>query len=277
MSTICPRSAAGAIAIAAFAAACSSSSSNVGPPSSNGTLPAPRGLIYQLSPGEQVGSTADSVIFPGVVLSWLPGTGPDSNLVNDFVVYGSDDTTNANGWARRAITTSLTFHDAGQPQQAYYVTSQDVNGAESVPSARVRIDPTDTVATPAGLTGTALNAAVELQWQDNALTGANAGHFDFYRVYSSDTAGTGCSNSYVLEGQSVSSGFVITGLANDVPRCYWVSSVTRTGHESAFSNAIVLTPSASQPPYTAARISANATIVAHHPIELHRHIVRIGR
>jgi hypothetical protein len=262
----------GAVAIAAVAIACSSSNNNVAPQASN--LPVPTSLIYQLSLGEQVGSTVDSVIFPGVVLSWTPGTGADSNLVNDFVVYGSDDTTNPNGWTRRAITTSLTFHDAGTPMHAYYVTSQDVNGSESQPSARVHIDPADTVQTPTGLSGTALNAAVELLWNDNAVTsGVNSDHFDFYRVYSSDTSGTGCSNAYVLEGQSVSNGFVITNLPNDLGRCYWVSSVTRTGHESQFSGAVVVTPSATQPPYTAAKIPANATIVSHNPIYLKRHIV----
>jgi hypothetical protein len=252
------------VALAALVAACNNNNNGV----LNNVVPPgpPTGLVYQLNLGEQIGT--DSVIEPGVLLSWLPPS-PDSS-VQDFVVYGTDSSDNA-GFLRRAITTSVSFHDAGTPQAQYYVTSQDVNGVESAPSNVVLIDPTDTVSAPSNLTGTPFDSATELQWPDNSITGANGNHFDFYRVYSDSVSGNTCiGSSTVLEGQTVSNGFVITGIANGVPRCYFVTAVTRSGHESAGSPAIIVTPSSSDPPFTAARIPGNFPVIAHHPIVLHR-------
>ncbi len=254
--------------VAALIAACNNNNNNI----TNGIVPpgAPTGLIYQLNLGEQVGA-GDSIIEPGVLLSWLPPS-PDST-VQDFVIYGSDSTDSA-GFLRRSITTSITWHDAGTPanlQRQYYVTSQDVNGDESSPSNIVLIDAADTVQNPAGLTGTPLDSAVALAWQSNSISGPNGSHFDFYRVYSQDTNNNACvGSSTVLEGQSVSNGFVITGIANGVGRCYFVTAVTKSGHESPGSNAVLLTPESTDPPFSAARVPANATIIAHHPIVLHR-------
>jgi len=252
------------ILVAALVAACNNNNnnalSNYVPPGS------PTGLVYQLNLGEQVGS--DSVIEPGVLLSWLPPS-PDST-VQDFVVYGSDSSDNA-GFFRRAVTTSVSFHDAGQPQVQYYVTSQDVNGVESAPSNVVLIDAGDTLQSPTNITFVALDSAAELGWPDNAITGPNGSHFDFYRVYSDSVSNNTCvSSSTVLEGQTVSNGFVLTGLANDVPRCYFVTAVTKTGHEDFGSPAVIITPSSSDPPYSAARIPGNYPVVAHHPIVLRR-------
>ena len=253
---------------AALLAACNNDNNN---PAGGITPPdAPVDLVYQLNLGEQIGG-GDSIIDPGVLLSWQPPS-PDST-VQDFVIYGSDST-DSNGFERRAITTSLTWHDAGTPsslQLQYYVTSQDVNGDESAPSNVVLISASDTVQTPAGLAGTALDSAAELQWQTNSITGPNGSHFDFYRIYSEDVSNGGCvANSTVLEGQTVSSGFVITGLANGVSRCYFLTAVTKTGHESRSSNSVTLTPASTDPPFSAARVPANTTIVAHHPIALSR-------
>ena len=253
------------LALAALVAACNNNNNNgvlnnIVPPG------APTGLVYQLNQGEQIGS--DSVIEPGVLLSWLPPS-PDST-VQDFVVYGTDSSDNA-GFLRRAITTSISFHDAGTPQVQYYVTSQDVNGVESAASNIVLIDPADTVPAPANLTGTPLDSAAELEWSNNSFAGANGNQFDFYRVYSDSASGNTCiSSSTVLEGQTVSNGFVITGIANDEPRCYFVTAVTRSGHESGYASVIIVTPSSSDPPYSAARIPGNFTVIAHHPIVLHR-------
>jgi hypothetical protein len=252
------------VALAALVAACNNNNNNVlnniAPPGS------PTGLVYQLNLGEQIGS--DSVIEPGVLLSWLPPS-PDSSI-QDFVVYGTDSSDNA-GFVRRAITTSVSFHDAGTPQVQYYITSQDVNGVESAPSNVVLIDAADTVEAPANLTGTPLDSAAELAWPDNSITGTNGGRFDFYRVYSDSVSGSTCiGSSTVLEGQTVSNGFVITGIANAVPRCYFVTAVTRSGHESSGSPAVIITPSSADPPYSAARIPGNYTVITHHPIVLHR-------
>ena len=252
------------VALAALVAACNNDNNN---PLSNYVAPgAPVGLVYQLNLGEQIGS--DSIIEPGVLLSWLPPN-PDSTI-EDFEVFGSDSTDSA-GFVQRAVTTSITFHDAGQPQVQYYVESQDVNGVSSAPSNIVLINPADTVPAPSGLTGTPLDSAAELAWPDNSITGANASHFDFYRVYSdSVTTNTCVSATTVLEGQTVSNGFVITGIANGTPRAYFVTAVTKSGHESGCSPATIITPSSSDPSFSVASIPGNYTVIAHHPIVLHR-------
>jgi hypothetical protein len=270
MTRIRPWRAAG-IALAALVAACNNDNSNV----LNNYVPpgAPVGLVYQLNFGEQIG--LDSIVEPGVLLSWLPPS-PDST-VQDFVVYGSDSTDSA-GFVRRAVTTSVSFHDAGQPQLQYYVTSQDVNAVESAPSNLVFVDAGDTVETPSNLTGTALDSAALLQWPDNSITGPNASHFDFYRVYSDSVSGSTCvATSTALEGQTVSNGFVITGVPNDVPRCYFVTAVTKSGHESQGSPAVIITPSSSDPPYSAARIAGRYAVVAHHPIALRHTVLKLKR
>jgi hypothetical protein len=250
--------------VAALVAACNNNNNvvnNIAPPGP------PTGLVYQLNLGEQIGT--DSIIEPGVLLSWLPPS-PDST-VQAFIVYSDSLPTDTTNFVERALTTSVSFHDAGTPAAQYTVTSQDVNGVQSARSNIVHIDPADTVPTPSNLTGTPLDSATLLQWPDNSITGANGGRFDFYRVYSDSVSGSTCiGSSTVLEGQTVSNGFVITGIANDVPRCYFVTAVTRSGHESAGSPAVIVTPSSTDPPYSAARIPGNFTIITHHPIVLHR-------
>ena len=165
------------VALAALVAACNNDNNNL---LSNYVPPgAPTGLVYQLNFGEQIG--ADSVVEPGVLLSWLPPN-PDST-VQDFAVFGSDSTDSA-GFVQRAVTTSITFHDAGLPQVQYFVESQDVNGVSSAPSNVVFVEASDTVPAPANLTGAAFDSAAELAWADNSFTGTNGSHFDYYRVYS---------------------------------------------------------------------------------------------
>ena len=262
-----PWRAAGIVLAALVVAACNNNNnvlSNYTPPG------APSGLVYQLNLGEQIGS-GDSVIDAGVLLSWLPPS-PDSTI-QAFIVYGdSTGAPDTSNFQQRAVTTSLSFHDVFTEAQ-YTVTSQDVNGVQSARSNIVVIDASDTVQTPSNLTGTPLDSAAELAWPDNSITGPNGSRFDFYRVYSDSVNGSTCvSASTVLEGQTVSNGFVITGIANGVPRCYFVTAVTRSGHESAGSPAVILTPSSTDPPYSAARIPGNFMIVTHHPISL-RHTV----
>jgi hypothetical protein len=59
-----------------------------------------------------------------------------------------------------------------------------------------------------------------------------------------------CSGSdWVLEGTTVSEDFIASGLANGVPRCFAVSTVSRDGHESEWS-----TPRADTPRYDARNV-----------------------
>jgi hypothetical protein len=251
--------------VAVLVAACNNDNGNL----TSGIVPPapPVDLVYQLNAGEQIGS-GDSIIEPGVLLSWLPPT-PDSTI-QAFIVFGSDSA-DTNGFVQRAITTSISFHDAGQPQLQYFVESEDVNDDQSAPSNTVFIDAADTVQTPANLAGAPLDSAAELEWATNSITGPNGGHFNYYRIYSESVSNGACQfSSIVLEGQSVSNAFVITDLANGVPRCYLVSAVTKTGHESNTSNVVMLTPESADPPFSASRVPANAMIVAHHPIALVR-------
>jgi hypothetical protein len=268
MNPIRPWRAAG-VALAALVAACNNNNNNL---LNNYQAPgAPTGLVYQLNLGEQIGT--DSVIEPGVLLSWLPPN-PDST-VQAFIVYSDSAANDTAHFVERAVTTSVSFHDAGTPEAEYTVTSQDVNGVQSARSNIVHIDPADTVQAPSNLTGTPFDSAAELAWPDNSITGPNGSRFDFYRVYSDSVSGTTCvASSTVLEGQTVSNGFVITGVANGVPRCYFVTAVTRSGHESAGSPGVIITPSATDPPYSAARIPGNFMVISHHPIVLHRTLVR---
>jgi hypothetical protein len=232
----------------------------------------PVDLVYQLNLGEQVGP-GDSVIEPGVLLSWLPPN-PDSTI-EAFVVYGDNDPyPDTANFVQRAVTTSITFHDAGTPsslQLQYYVTSEDVNGNQSAPSNIVQINAGDTVTTPSNLVYAAYDSAVALQWSNNSATGYNSSHFDYYRIYSDvDTDNSCVAGDEVLEGTSVSNAFIITGLANGVARCYWITAVTKTGHETGGSNIVAATPESTDPAFSASRAPANATIVWHHPIALHR-------
>src|SRR4051812_4299438 len=79
---------------------------------------APTNLSFQLSP------SGDPNVPLGILLSWEPPTNGGAAV---FDVYGRSS---GGAWIRRATTTSLTFHDAGVPQQQYYVVAFDADGRE---------------------------------------------------------------------------------------------------------------------------------------------------
>src|SRR5262249_47450897 len=145
-----------------------------------------------------------------------------------FNVYAREST--GNQWQLRATTTSPTFHDAGIPEAAYYVATRDANGNEIANSNIVTIDLQARLPAPQGLGSISLNGAVQLFWSPNAVTTS----FDHYLVYSSTYDGTRavCNNDWVLEGSTVSDGFLVGNLTNGVSQCYVVSAVTTDGHES---------------------------------------------
>src|SRR5437762_1442645 len=76
----------------------------------------PTNLSYQLIP------SGDPSTPLGVLLTWQA---PANGRANTFDVYGR--TGNA-GWLLRATTTSPSFHDAGSPQDQYYVVAVDAQG-----------------------------------------------------------------------------------------------------------------------------------------------------
>jgi len=192
---------------------------------------APTNLTYELIP------SGDPNVPLGVILSWDI---PRSGRANSFNVYGRDG---GAGWQLRATTTSPTFHDAGVPESQYYVATVDENGNELAQSPVLTIDLSSRLPAPNGLTSISLNTAIQLLWNDNAVTASN-GTFDHYRVYSTpydDSRGV-CMTSWVVEGTTVSDGFLAGNLPNGQSRCFAVSAVTRDGHESEWSGARLDTP-----------------------------------
>ena len=190
---------------------------------------APANLTYQLIPSGDPNQPL------GVLLTWEV---PTSGRANSFNVYGRS----GGGWQLRATTTSPTFHDAGTPESQYYVASRDANGNEIGNSNTVTIDLRDRLPAPQGLGSISLNGAVQLFWSPNAVNASPT--FDHYLVYSSsyDNARAVCNSDWVLEGSTVSDGFLVGNLTNGVSQCYAVSAVTLDGHESVWSSSRVDTP-----------------------------------
>jgi hypothetical protein len=192
---------------------------------------APTNLTYQLIPSGNPAAPS------GVLLTWEI---PRSSRVVAFNVYGRQ---NGADWLLRATTTSPTYHDAGVPDDQYYVASRDEDGNELAQSSTITIDRTTTLPAPAGLSSISLNGAIQLSWEGNAVTGSN-GAFSYYRVYSTSYDGMRgvCTTSWVLEGSTVSDGFLAGNLQNGSSRCFAVSAVSRDGHESAWSDLRLDTP-----------------------------------
>lgn len=217
---------------AAVAAACySNNNSYTGPVPT--PIPAPTNLFYELLP------SGNPAIPTGLLLQWDVST--DSRTVV-YNVYSRSSVGAA--WGLRATTTSPSFFEAGLPDLQYTVTASDGVSIESTYSNVVTVDSTLVLPAPLGLVPVSLNTAVQLSWQPNARTGANAANFSYYRVYSTDyTAQTNlCGGNWVLEGTTVSENFIASGLTNGVSRCYSVSAISVDGHESPWSDATFDTP-----------------------------------
>ncbi len=204
-------------------AACDSTNSIIAPPP-GGILP-PAALYYQVEP---IGTgTAPS----GLLLSW-PDDG-DPNLAV-WHVYSRGST--AESFGLRGSTTSNTYHDNGPPDLQYYVTAEDLNGYESVPSPTVTIDERLALPAPASLFSISLDGAIALDWTDNAHA-ASPARFAAYRVYSAayDIDANLCDVDWFLEGTTVAPEFIAGALPNGQPRCFAVTAITVEGYESLWS------------------------------------------
>jgi hypothetical protein len=218
-------------ALLAMAACTEYDDDPIGP--GDGELEPPSELTYQLIP------SGDPDFPDGVLLRW---TEPDDDRVVSYVVYSRGST--GDGWSRRAVTTSGSFHDTGIPHLQYYVASMDEAGDESRGSNTITVDEGNRLATPNALSTVSLDRAMQLSWASNARTG-DPDLFDYYRVYSSpyDLDADECDDdAWVLEGTTVSEDFLATGLTNGVPRCFAVSAVSLDGHESTWSGVRSDTP-----------------------------------
>ena len=193
---------------------------------------APTDLSYQLIP------SGDPSLPLGVVLQWSP---PRSGVAFTYDVYGRSSA--RDNFARRATTTSPSFHDAGVPQLEYYVQAIDEDGQERGRSAIVTIDERNRLPAPQSLASVTLNRGVQLAWDPNAYNAAPQ-TFDFYRVYSTSwDAVHGCNAAeWALEGSTVSEAFIARNLPNGETRCFAVSAISRDGHESVWSNVREDTP-----------------------------------
>jgi hypothetical protein len=192
---------------------------------------APANLTYQLTP------SGNPNVPLAVLLSW---DAPRSNNANAFNIYGRI----AGGdWQLRGTTTSNTFHDAGVPDDQYYVVSRDLDGNELARSNTVTIDLHANVPAPTGFTSVSLNGAVQLAWSGSAVDALH-GDFDHYRVYSTAYDGSRgvCTAAWVLEGTTASDGFLVGNLTNGASRCFAASTVTHDGHESVWTEARLDTP-----------------------------------
>ena len=86
---------------------------------------------------------------------------------------------------------------------------------------------------PANLSSTSLDGAVALVWNDNAFINDQS-NFQNYRIYSTsyNLDLDQCGTTFQLEGTTVAPEFVVGALANGVPLCFAVSSVSVDGLES---------------------------------------------
>jgi hypothetical protein len=82
--------------------------------------------------------------------------------------------------------------------------------------------------TPTGLTGTSLDGAIYLTWNDNAFLNAPADAFLEYRIwgtgYSIDDAQ--CDGDWFLEGSTLAPEFLVGALENGIPKWWKVPIVT---------------------------------------------------
>jgi hypothetical protein len=99
---------------------------------------------------------------------------------------------------------------------------------------------------PSALRAVALDGAVQLTWSGSVVA-AYPTEFRHYRVYSTpySMGMNRCDEgAWVMEGTTVSDGFLVGNLRNGVPACFAVSTVARDGGEGARGPALVDTPRA---------------------------------
>jgi hypothetical protein len=215
------------------AGACQQVGNPVGPTGPRtSTLPAPQHLAYQLDPSGNPAQPA------GILLVWDDVV---SSQLQSYRVYSR--ATSAGTFGLRGETSSNTFHDNGVPHLEYYVTAVDVSGGETSGSNSIVVDQRLQLQAPTTVSSIALNAAVQLNWADNAYV-ANPTRFKWYRVYgaSFDRARNLCGTDWALEGTTVAHEFLAAQLPNGVSRCFATAAISVEGYESLWSPLVEDTP-----------------------------------
>jgi len=166
-----------------------------------------------------------------VSLSWTASSGATSYRIKQSTTSGGPYSNIATN------TTSLTYTNTGLVNGTtyYYVVSAVNTNGESANSSQVSATPIagSVPATPTGLTATAGNARVALNW--SASSGATS-----YRMKRSTTSGGPYSN---IATNTTSLTYTNTGLTNGTTYYYVVSAVNTNG-ESANSSQVSAKPSA---------------------------------
>ncbi|HEX4601071.1 MAG TPA: hypothetical protein VH116_06745, partial [Gemmatimonadales bacterium] len=208
-----------------LAVGCQTTNTITSPGSPGTTLSPPASLSYELDPSGTPASPQ------GILLSWSDVV---STSLGSYRVYSRANATSAFGL--RGETTSNTFHDNGVPDLQYYVTSRDVNGAESNGSNTVTVDERLVLQAPTTISSIALDSAIHLDWSDNAFLTAPT-RFKWYRVYSTGYtfATNTCDTTWSLEGTTVAHEFLVAQIPNGVARCYASSAISVEGYESMWS------------------------------------------
>ncbi|HEX4575387.1 MAG TPA: hypothetical protein VH158_09660 [Gemmatimonadales bacterium] len=214
------------VGAALVAVGCQTTNTITTPGGPGGTLlPPPANLSYQLDPSGTPASPS------GILLRWDDVV---SASLASYRVYSRADSTSAFGL--RGETTSNTFHDNGVPHLQYYVTSRDLNGAESNGSAVVTVNERLVLQAPTTISSIALDSAIHLDWSDNAYLAAPT-RFQWYRVYSTGYtfATNTCDTTWSLEGTTVAHAFLVAQIPNGVARCYASSAISVEGYEGMWS------------------------------------------
>ena len=89
---------------------------------------------------------------------------------------------------------------------------------------------------PAWLSSISLNGAIHLDWDDSPFVDA-PNDFTSYRIYSTDydLDHRVCGSNWLVEGSTVAPEFLVGAMTNGVPRCFGVTTLSRTGDESSRS------------------------------------------
>lgn len=177
-----------------------------------------------------------------VNLSWQASSDPESGISNYNIYRGN--TSASKTLLKQVSTSTLSYLDTTTiPLTTYFYEVSAVNGVglegarSSEATATTGNNPPGA---PTGLTATAGNQQVALDWADNT-------EFDLagYRVYQATS--TGGQYQLITPTLLTGSAFTVMGLSNGTPYFFKVSAVDNANNESAFSAVANATPTAADP------------------------------